>query len=160
MCVLCFDNPQVVAHCFVCRALFTPELPQKSVTPLVAILSIPFFLSWVSYTSVQQLCNNCVAHLPQRTLNIRCTRQKVARHRGISSSLFLSLASSTLTHTIFLLFLCFMITERRTGVAHCARAFTTNNNNVLHLGFYFVLTLIYGVDGGGSAPDAGTHLPP
>lgn len=53
-----------------------------------------------------------------------------------------------------------MITERRTGVAHCARAFTTNNNNVLHLGFYFVLTLIYGVDGGGSAPDAGTHLPP
>lgn len=53
-----------------------------------------------------------------------------------------------------------MITERRTGVAHCARAFTTNNNNVLHLGFYFVLTLIYGVDGVGSAPDAGTHLPP
>lgn len=119
------------------------------------------FLSWVSYTSVQQLCNNCVAHLPQRTLNIRCTRQKVARHRGIFSSP-ISLArfhQYSYTHH-FLLFLCFMITERRTGVAHCARAFTTNNNNVLHLGFYFVLTLIYGVDGGGSAPDAGTHLPP
>lgn len=34
-------------------------------------------------------------------------------------------------------------------------AFTTNSNNVLHLGFYFVLTLIYGGDG--LAPAEGTR---
>lgn len=99
-----------------------------------------------------QLCNNCVTHLPQRTLNPLRGKSRVIAAFALHLSLL-----STLTHTFVL---CFMITERRTGVAHCARAFTTNNNNVLHLGFYFVLTLIYGVGGGDSAPDAGTHLPP
>lgn len=84
-------------------------------------------------------------------------RAKSRALAAICLSLSFSLVLSYI-HTHIFVFM--LITERRTGVAHCARAFTTNNNNVLHLGFYFVLTLIYGVDGGGSAPDAGTHLPP
>lgn len=45
--------------------------------------------------------------------------------------------------------------ERKGGGGLLSYAFTTNSNNVLHLGFYFVLTLIYG--GGGLAPAEGTR---